>query len=79
MISSLVSSSCLPVGRSARSTVGSFTSARAMAVLGAATPMVTDPAPNHSNRMVIDEPATATAVALHAAVAPHAAVALQPA
>ena len=30
---------------------------------------ITRPAPNHSNRMVIDEPAMATGIALHAAMA----------
>ena len=40
-----------------------------MAFLGAAPPGVSDPAPNHSNRMVIDEAAMAAGVALHAAVA----------
>ena len=43
--------------------------AGSMAFLGAAPPGVADPAPNHSNRMVIDEPAMATGVALHAAMA----------
>lgn len=40
-----------------------------MVFLGAAPPGVERPAPNHSNRMVIDEPAMATGIALHAAVA----------
>jgi amidohydrolase len=40
-----------------------------MAILGAAPPGVAHPEPNHSNRMVIDELALATGVALHAAVA----------
>jgi hippurate hydrolase len=40
-----------------------------MAFLGAAPPGVAHPAPNHSNRMVIDEPAMATGIALHAAMA----------
>jgi hippurate hydrolase len=40
-----------------------------MAFLGAGPPGVKDPAPNHSNRMVIDEPAMATGIALHAAMA----------
>jgi hippurate hydrolase len=43
--------------------------AGSMAFLGAAPPGMSDPAPNHSNRMVIDEPAMATGVALHAAMA----------
>lgn len=43
--------------------------AGSMAFLGASPPGVTEPAPNHSNRMVIDEPAMATGVALHAAMA----------
>jgi hippurate hydrolase len=42
-----------------------------MAFLGAAPPGVDNPAPNHSNRMVIDEDAMAVGVALHAAVALH--------
>jgi amidohydrolase len=40
-----------------------------MAFLGAAPPGVAYPAPNHSNRMVIDEAAMATGIALHAAMA----------
>jgi hippurate hydrolase len=40
-----------------------------MAFLGAAPPGVAHPAPNHSNRMVIDEPAMATGIALHVAMA----------
>jgi amidohydrolase len=40
-----------------------------MAFLGACPPGVTRPAPNHSNRMVIDEAAMATGIALHAAMA----------
>ena len=40
-----------------------------MAFLGAGPPGVTHPAPNHSNRMVIDEPAMATGIALHVAMA----------
>lgn len=40
-----------------------------MAFLGAAPPGVDKPAPNHSNRMVIDEPAMAAGIALHAAMA----------
>jgi hippurate hydrolase len=40
-----------------------------MAFLGAAPPGVARPAPNHSNRMVIDEAAMATGIALHAAMA----------
>jgi amidohydrolase len=40
-----------------------------MAFLGAAPPGVAHPAPNHSNRMVIDESAMATGIALHAAMA----------
>jgi hippurate hydrolase len=40
-----------------------------MAFLGAAPPGVDRPAPNHSNRMVIDEPAMATGIALYAAMA----------
>jgi hippurate hydrolase len=40
-----------------------------MAFLGAAPPGVAHPAPNHSNRMVIDEDALATGIALHAAMA----------
>ncbi|HEX6394721.1 MAG TPA: M20 family metallopeptidase [Acidimicrobiales bacterium] len=41
----------------------------AMAILGAWPPGVERPAPNHSNRMVIDEPAMATGIALYAAMA----------
>ena len=40
-----------------------------MAFLGAGPPDVKNPPPNHSNRMVIDEPAMATGIALHAAMA----------
>jgi hippurate hydrolase len=40
-----------------------------MAFLGAAPPGVRRPAPNHSNRMVIDESAMATGIALYAAMA----------
>ncbi len=40
-----------------------------MAFLGAGPPRVAHPAPNHSNRMLIDEPAMATGIALHAAMA----------
>ncbi len=40
-----------------------------MAFLGAAPPGVKNPAPNHSNRMVLDEAAMATGIALHAAMA----------
>ncbi len=40
-----------------------------MVFLGVAPPGVTNPAPNHSNRMLVDEPAMATGIALHAAVA----------
>jgi hippurate hydrolase len=40
-----------------------------MAFLGAAPPGVKHPAPNHSNRMVIDESAMAAGIALHAAMA----------
>ena len=40
-----------------------------MAILGAWPPGVERPAPNHSNRMVIDEPAMATGIALYAAMA----------
>jgi amidohydrolase len=40
-----------------------------MAFLGAGPPGVKHPAPNHSNRMLIDEPAMATGIALHAAMA----------
>lgn len=42
-----------------------------MAFLGAAPVGVEHPAPNHSNRMVIDEPAMATGMALYAAMALH--------
>jgi hippurate hydrolase len=40
-----------------------------MVFLGAAPPGVADPAPNHSNRMIIDEEAMAAGIALHAAMA----------
>jgi amidohydrolase len=40
-----------------------------MAFLGAGPRGDTHPAPNHSNRMIIDEPAMATGIALHAAMA----------
>ena len=40
-----------------------------MAFLGAGPAGVAHPAPNHSNRMVIDEPAMATGIALHVAMA----------
>ncbi len=40
-----------------------------MALLGAAPPGVERPAPNHSNRMILDEPAMAVGIALHAAMA----------
>jgi amidohydrolase len=40
-----------------------------MAFLGVGLPGLTDPAPNHSNRMLLDEAAMAAGVALHAAVA----------
>ncbi len=40
-----------------------------MVLLGMAPPGVAHPAPNHSNRLVLDEPALATGMALHAAVA----------
>ena len=40
-----------------------------MAFLGVARPDDPSPAPNHSNRMVVDEPAMAHGVALHAAMA----------
>lgn len=40
-----------------------------MAFLGAGPPGVARPAPNHSNRMVLDEAAMATGIALHAAMA----------
>jgi len=36
-----------------------------MAILGAGPPGVARPAPNHSNRMVIDEPAMAAGIALY--------------
>jgi hippurate hydrolase len=42
-----------------------------MAFLGAGPPGVAQPAPNHSNRMVIDEPAMVAGIALHAAMALH--------
>jgi amidohydrolase len=42
-----------------------------MAFLGAGPPGVAHPAPNHSNRMLIDEPAMVTGIALHAAMALH--------
>jgi amidohydrolase len=42
-----------------------------MAFLGACPPGVKAPAPNHSNRMIIDEPAMVTGMALHAAMALH--------
>jgi amidohydrolase len=41
----------------------------AMAFLGVGVPGDDHPAPNHSNRMLLHEPAMATGVALHAAVA----------
>lgn len=41
----------------------------AMAFLGVAVPGDEHPAPNHSNRMLVHEPAMATGVALHAAMA----------
>ncbi|HEX4865128.1 MAG TPA: M20 family metallopeptidase [Acidimicrobiales bacterium] len=41
----------------------------AMAILGAWPPGVEHPAPNHSNRMIIDEPAMATGIALYAGMA----------
>jgi hippurate hydrolase len=41
----------------------------AMAFLGTAPPGAKQPAPNHSNRMVLNEDAMATGIALHAAVA----------
>ena len=37
-----------------------------MAILGAGPPGVARPAPNHSNRMVIDEPAMASGIAMYA-------------
>jgi amidohydrolase len=40
-----------------------------MAFLGAGPPGVERPAPNHSNRMLLDEAAMATGIALHAAMA----------
>jgi hippurate hydrolase len=40
-----------------------------MAFLGAAPPGVEQPAPNHSNRMIIDEQAMTTGIALYAAMA----------
>jgi hippurate hydrolase len=40
-----------------------------MAFLGAAPPGVTRPAPNHSNRMVLDETVMATGIAINAAMA----------
>ncbi len=40
-----------------------------MALLGAAPPGVAHPAPNHSNRMVIDETVIATGIALNTAMA----------
>ncbi|GAC1307515.1 MAG: M20 family metallopeptidase [Acidimicrobiales bacterium] len=40
-----------------------------MAFLGAGPPGVSAPAPNHSNRMIIDETAMATGIALHVAMA----------
>ena len=40
-----------------------------MAFLGAGPPGVDSPAPNHSNRMIIDEEAMATGIALHVAMA----------
>jgi hippurate hydrolase len=40
-----------------------------MAFLGAAPPGVERPAPTHSNRMLLDEPAMAVGIALHAAMA----------
>ena len=40
-----------------------------MAFLGAGPPGVSAPAPNHSNRMIIDEAAMATGIALHVAMA----------
>jgi amidohydrolase len=41
----------------------------AMVRLGVAPPGVEEPAPNHSNRMILDEPAMANGIALHAALA----------
>ena len=40
-----------------------------MAFLGVAPPGVERPAPAHSNRMMMDEPAMAVGIALHAAMA----------
>lgn len=40
-----------------------------MAILGAGPPGVARPAPNHSNRMVIDEPAMTAGIALYAGMA----------
>ena len=40
-----------------------------MVFLGAAPPGVDEPAPNHSNRMVLDEAAMATGIAMYAAMA----------
>jgi hippurate hydrolase len=40
-----------------------------MVFLGAAPPGVDQPAPNHSNRMLIDEPAMTTGIALYSAMA----------
>jgi hippurate hydrolase len=40
-----------------------------MLFLGAAPPGEADPAPNHSNRMVIDEQAMGAGIAMHAALA----------
>jgi metal-dependent amidase/aminoacylase/carboxypeptidase family protein len=40
-----------------------------MAFLGVAPAGVERPAPNHSNRMMLDEPAMAVGIALHAAMA----------
>jgi hippurate hydrolase len=40
-----------------------------MAFLGAAPPSADRPAPNHSNRFVIDEDAMATGIAMYAAIA----------
>ena len=42
---------------------------RSMAFLGAAPAGVERPAPNHSNRFVIDEDAMATGIAMYAAMA----------
>ncbi|MGH9029371.1 MAG: M20 metallopeptidase family protein [Acidimicrobiales bacterium] len=41
----------------------------ALTLLGVAAPGNDSPAPNHSNRMMVDEPAMAAGIALHAAVA----------